>query len=190
MSGQFVNNTSSTNKARDPRPTVTGLYNWSRDTAALANPDHSVGYVTRLGDNSHPRKDPDFTFTRQRSLSESRPTRTDIEDPTIHFPGDYHLRPHEWSYLVSKMKIEKPQVAEETQSSHNETAVSVPTTIVRGVDRDLRAQVRRQREFMNRIGSNKWYHPLSSNDVSAYGNAYVRSMNCGPFNKTQLLVSR
>jgi len=171
---------------------MTGLYNWSRNVPPPGSPDHNVGYVTRLGDNSHPRKDPEFTLPANQARSNSEPPAA-LSEPfgsAVYFPGDYHLRPHEWSYLMSKVNFETSEFPTETESSRNVSAVSIPTTIVRGVDTSLRSQLQRQREFMNRIGSNKWYHPLSSNDVSAYGNAYVRSMNCGPFSKTQLLVSR
>ena len=148
-----------------------------------------MGYVTLVGENTHPGKGRSFSLipvSRHRERSaEYKPT-----DAIVRHPGDYHMRPHEWAFALSKMDRGPGPEIEKVPESSVATAISVPTTIVKEVDKQLRVHLANQREYLNRIGSNKWYHPLSTNDVSAYGNAYIKSMQCGPFEKTQLLVSR
>ena len=157
--------------------------------------DHNVGYVTLLGDNSHPTKGRSHSLVDCRRASEDSLKQTTPQPlPGVNLPGDYHIRPHEWSYLISKVPrapcSDEPTREPVSTIPKSGSAISIPTTVVRHVDQTLRAHMAKNREFMNRIGSNKWYHPLTSNDVSAYGDAYVKAMQCGPFNKTQLLVSR
>lgn len=167
--------------------TVTGLYNWHRSVRSdSVTSTHTVGYVTHLGEFSHPRKERSF------SLSEPIPSGTPVPifvNTLDKYPGDHHLRPHEWAFLCSRL----PLPAEESRDivdADKLSAVSIPTEFVAQVDASLHATVERQKPFMNRIGTNKWFHPLNSNEISAYGDAYVRSMHCGPHSKSQLLISR
>jgi hypothetical protein len=83
-----------------------------------------------------------------------------------------------------------PSPREDAPEIKSDQGRSIPTTEIRKVDRSLRLNVQRFKPFMNRIGLNRWYHPLTSNDVSAYGSIYVKTMHVSPFAKTQLLVSR
>ena len=144
ISGQYSRNR---RKEGAKKGTVTGLYNKVPGSPAKVslsgNAGHSLGYVTLVGEDSHPRKGNEENFLGDRPLN-----------PSIH------------------------------------TGLSVPTTILRDADRRIVCSMENQRQFMNRIGSNKWYRPLISNEMSMYGDAYVRCMGSGPFSKTQMLVSR
>lgn len=115
-------------------------------------------------------------------------------DPIMNVPGDFHLLPHEWSFQISQKGTEG-RLCESTDTSafnspldlDQASAISIPTRIVQEVDEDLQKRVEIHK---NMTRNNRWSHPLSTNDVSAYGNAYVQSMHCGPYDRTQLLVSR
>ena len=181
---------------------MTGLYNRRRDKAATcvtAHPtnaiDHNVGFVTMLGEDSHPPKG------LPRSFSLDVPRLSDIDDAdrvslgdpleVAELPGDYHVLPHEWKYRLSKFSPATDDDHEDTKPISEHTgAVSLPTTILRRIDSELSKCMINQGRFMNGSVTNKWHHPLNSNDVSRYGDAYVKCMHCGPFNKSQLLVSR
>ena len=189
-----------------PQNVITGLYNRRRDARIApgshyrkASIDHNVGFVTMLGEDSHPPKG----IPRSFSLDVPRrvdPEGTDMDslcDPleVAEVPGDFHILPHEWKYRVSKYsphmtESEEADTPQAQPPSEHTGAVSLPTTVVRRIDSDLSKCILNQGRFMNRSASNKWYRPLNSNDVSRYGDAYVKCMHCGPFNKSQLLVSR
>ena len=169
---------------------VTGLYNWHRSSnqhnRQSSSVDHTIGYVDGCGEYTHPRRAQSFSLEKVVS---DNPTKVYSEDDlnwmrsSINYPGDHHLRPHEWAYICSSFKP-SPQISSPKDFLSNISGVSIPTTVVRGVDRSLR------KRMMNKIDIRKWSHPLSMNDVSLYGDAYVKSMHCGPHNKTQLLISR
>lgn len=176
------------------QPTVTGLYNWDRDRQVRVTSDHNIGYVTLVGDFSHPPKG------ESRFTGIVASTRTRSQSPIELPPGDFHLRKHE---LINRVRRSGVLVesdgcepcleideAESDDKSVTDNGRSVPTTEIRRIDRNLRLCVNEFKPFMNRSGGNKWYHPLSSNDVSLYGNTYVKTMHVTPFSKTQLLVSR
>lgn len=180
---------------------ITGLYNRKKDVAmhlqhpqqAKTSVEHTLGYVTMLGDDSHPKKG----MPRSLSLDiqkPSTPTDADIDslgDPleVESLPGDYHILPHEWKYRLSYISP-RGDVLPSRAPSESIGAVSIPTTVLRRIDTNLSNCITNQGHFMNRSRTNKWYRPLNSNDVSRYGDAYVKCMHCGPFNKSQLLVSR
>ena len=176
------------------------MYNWKRDfpvPVRLSDPaDHKLGYVTRLGDFSHPSKSKAVYFTATTEASETPDSEEILPQPAVGdiCPGDFHLLPHEWAFRISKMptadcKAGKSKSVRD-EPGESDCGKSVPTTVVRAIDTKLQVEMDRLKPFMNRVGENRWYHPLSSNDVSAYGNSYVRTMHTTPFAKTQLLVSR
>ena len=149
-----------------------------------------------VGESSHPIKRPmlrmktnDVGFAT--SISEKRSKSNDIDLTPISIPGDFHLRKHELKFRVGKTDfIASPEPEDEVIDMKSDQGRSIPTTEIRKIDRSLRLNVEKFKPFMNRIGRNRWYHPLTSNDVSAYGSTYVRTMHVTPFAKTQLLVSR
>ena len=180
-----------------PKAVITGLYNKHCSSRpprnlTLDRASHHVGYVTQLGNDSHPRKGE----LPEKEIIGIQPGTKPLDgkevewlESSIKYPGDHHMRPHEWAFVCSAMpetRVNVPEVIRPPTGS----AVSIPTTFVRKVDEKLLDKVGRHKEFLNRVGSNKWYHPLCTNDVSSYGNAYVRCMHCGPHNKSQLLISR
>jgi hypothetical protein len=159
-SGQFTQGTKTIGV--EPKGTLTGLYNKipNVETDGSGTPrasKHTVGYVTLVGQDSHPRKG-----VREKG---SEPIKRE---------GGFWQSKYSESRQICKLP----------------TALSVPTTVIREADRKVISGMFKYRQFMNRIGSNRWYHPLSSNEVSEYGDAYVKCMGTGPFSKTQLLVSR
>lgn len=187
-----------------PKNVLTGLYNQRRrsnvqePTVGMSTEnavDHARGYITLLGEDSHPRKgiprslsvDPAADCVRGVPDDDSLGDLLDIAD----LPGDFHIRPHELKYRASKVPPGTLQVENVSHEPSEATgAVSIPTTVLRRVDSNLSKCIENQNEYMNGNTSNKWYRPLNSNDVSRYGDAYVKCMHCGPFNKSQLLVSR
>lgn len=178
------------------------MYNWKREFSVpvrLSDPaDHKLGYVTRLGDFTHPRKDKIVTLTPVAHRSKT-PDTGEIppnipKGESIATPGDFHLLPHEWAFRISKIPVTEYKAGKaasmQDEPRESDCGKSVPTTVVRAIDTNLQLEMDRLKPFLNRVGENRWYHPLSSNDVSAYGNSYVRTMHTTPFAKTQLLVSR
>jgi len=186
-----------------PRQNImTGLYNRRRHRVGSSDfskpvsaTDHNVGFVTMLGEDSHPPKG------LPRSFSLDAPRHADPDDADIEsladpldvgdLPGDYHVLPHEWKYRLSKFSAPIEDVPLNTKPPSEHTgAVSLPSTVFRRIDSELSKCIMDQGRFLNRSTTNRWYHPLNSNDVSRYGDASVKCMHCGPFNKSQLLVSR
>ncbi len=86
-----------------------------------------------------------------------------------------------------KKTIDTP---EREDSSEDTAGFSVPSMAVREIDNSLRRSVAEHRNYMVGFGKTKWTHPVTMNDISTYGNAYIRAFKSGPFNKTQILVSR
>ncbi len=185
-------------RSKEPKGTVTGLYNWKREYKPINHDldpaDHNMGYVTLLGDYSHPPK-----INLSQGVPEEPHRARSLTEPRFR-PGDFHLRKHEWRFEFGKEQLarsdmNKPDlgpegVQDDLPASVTDYGRSVPTTEIRKIDSNLRLCVDSFRPFMNRTVTNRWYHPLSSNDVSSYGNAYVKTMHVTPFNKTQLLASR
>ena len=188
---------------------VPGMYNWTKcrvdPPIQECSPDtnaHTLGYVTLLGEDTHPRKGLPRSFSVDNGITRHDknvpPAFTDqgenAERVLGKLPGDYHLLPHEWNFFVTKatdsLEAKSPLASESVSTLSNCEAVSIPTTIVRGIDSELGKSLSVQKQFINGSGSNKWYRPLNSNAVSQYGDAYTRVMHCGPFSKSQLLVSR
>ena len=185
-----------------PKNVITGLYNRRKDVVSHSSPvrgegptsvDHTLGYVTMLGDNSHPNKGMPrlLSLDIQKPLTPADADFESLSDPleVSSLPGDFHILPHEWKYRLSHLSP-RGDVVTSREPSESIGAVSIPTTVVRRIDANLTKCFLNQGPFMNRSRSNKWYRPLNSNDVSRYGDAYVKCMHCGPFNKSQLLVSR
>ena len=194
LSGQFP--TMQRKREVEQKGTITGLYNSknevSRSNSVPRRFGHTLGYVTLVGVDSHPRKGIRGSIRSPKAKTEADDTCSE-DGPDI--PGDFHMRPHEWARWQSQLVPRHESVKfdyskEENPCASNTSGLSVPTTVIREADRNVSRGIEKQRQFMNRIGSNKWFRPLNSNEVSAYGDAYVRSMGTGPFSKTQLLVSR
>jgi hypothetical protein len=173
-------------------PTLTGLYNWRRGFQP-SNPGnhertHNVGFVTRVGDFSHPEKDLSFTLDIAEPSTDQEPV-----DLPMTIPGDFHLQKHELAYRLRPSDFHNPAQCEAPEPSDckvSDCGRSIPTTVIRTVDRQISTDVDQLKPFMNTMGGSRWHRPLKTNDVSAYGNAYVRTMHATPFSKTQLLVSR
>lgn len=73
-------------------------------------------------------------------------------------------------------------------SPSSSSGFSIPTAVVRAADSAIRRSVSEHRPFHNR--SSRWFHPVKPNDISTYSQAYIRTLKSGPFDKTQILVSR
>lgn len=56
-------------------------------------------------------------------------------------------------------------------------------------DQGLTEKYAALRRFYNQP-KNRWYKPLSNSDVALFADQYVKFLGTGPFNKTQLLMSR
>lgn len=168
------------------------MYNWDRHYKSASvdreTGNHNVGYITMVGESSHPIKRP---MLRMKTHDMGFTPSKDLDLTPISIPGDFHLRKHELKFRVGKSDCcELPEPEDEVVDMESDQGRSIPTTEIRKIDRSLRLNVEKFKPFMNRIGRNRWYHPLTSNDVSAYGSTYVRTMLVTPFAKTQLLVSR
>jgi hypothetical protein len=201
----------SNSQKSSPKNIVTGMYNWSQSRKShetrshhADRDNHTLGYVTLVGDDSHPHKKLPRSFSLETAQPGGRNTVRDssdvqnikgcINDLVRKLPCDYRIKPHEWNYLVRKYT---PTVALEDDTSDapapalsERGACSIPTTVIRKIDSELLERIGRHKQFMNRSKLNKWYRPLNSNEVSQYGDAYVKVMRCGPFRKSQLLVSK
>lgn len=85
-------------------------------------------------------------------------------------------------------KKQSPNIPDRPDSQ--DTGFSLPTGIMREADNNLRRSVAEHRVYMKGFAKSKWNHPVITNDISEYGNAYIRALKAGPFNKTQILVGR
>lgn len=174
--------------------------NFSLKSSAPGPEDHHEGYVTLLGDYSHPpRKSSSLasyssvccdTHDEDRLLESLKSIEEALKMTRGNLPGDFNLRPHEKAFLYSKIFVKPDLVhserADRKSSNRRPRSVdgeSIATADVAKVDSTLNEYIKYKKNF-------KWNYPLSSNEISLYGDAYVKSMHCGPFRKTQLLVSR
>jgi hypothetical protein len=196
---------------KSPKNVVTGMYNWSSSRPAklrdqsLDCKEHTLGFITLVGDDSHPKKrvprrfNVDSRKTKEGlvkgGLDEVSQELKEFKDAMADLPGDYRMKPYEWKYVASKISAdreprEEPITSGADPCNSSSAACSIPTTVVRNIDSEMALLMNKQRQFLNRSKANKWYHPLNSNEVSRYGDAYVKVMHFGPYSKSQLLVSR
>jgi hypothetical protein len=172
---------------------LSGLTNFFRYKNEIPR-NHHLGLVTLTGDFLNDRHLAREATAQRRAVSEvsarSAPS-SQSENPEnsrlFHVPGDWHLRPHEWAYLLSRAR-EIPGDSSGVSPDSISEVQSTTSTAVHRQHRRLQARMREAAKYLP--GKTPYNFPLSNSDVALYADAYVKSFACGPFDKHQLLANR
>lgn len=175
---------------------ITGLTNFYKYKNSIPR-THHLGLVTLTGDFLNDRHLGHEATAKRRAQSEVSANRSRLsaiseeEKPEnsrlFQVPGDWHLRPHEWAYILSRSRDELNKESENLSDTISEVQSTTSTAVHRQYHR-TRREMTEAGKFLP--GKTPYNFPLSNSDVAVYADAYVKSFACGPFDKHQLLVNR
>jgi hypothetical protein len=101
-----------------------------------------------------------------------------------------HSQDHHLGLVTLTGSNKLPEEIATRGNHHDDDAVSTTSSAVHRQNDRVDEHIERFVRWLPRTGQTRYFHPTSNSEISLYADAYVKSMNYGPFSKTARALNR